>query len=95
MTLENKTTEASGSSREQRQEPRRPLPAYSQLGLWLFFVYLMFYVGFVLISAFACEWFEVVLPGGLNLAIVYGFGLIILALLLAMIYGVGSRSSKE
>ncbi len=62
-------------------------PESSKLGLVLFSVYLAFYLGFILISAFACDWFEVVLPGGLNLAVVYGFGLIILALVLAMVYG--------
>ena len=53
----------------------------------MFGIYFVFYVGFVLISAFACHWFEIILPGGLNLAVVYGFGLIGLALVLAMIYG--------
>ena len=59
----------------------------SRLGLTLFGIYLVFYVGFVLISAFASHWFEIILPGGLNLAIVYGFALIGLAVVLAMIYG--------
>lgn len=59
----------------------------SRLGLVLFAVYLVAYVGFILISALACDWFELILPGGLNLAVVYGFGLILLALLLAAIYG--------
>jgi hypothetical protein len=59
----------------------------SRLGLTLFGIYLAFYAGFVLISAFRCDWFEILLPGGLNLAVVYGFGLIALALLLAIIYG--------
>jgi uncharacterized membrane protein (DUF485 family) len=69
-----------------REEPSGKTPA-SRLGLALFAIYLAFYLGFVLISAFACDWFEIILPGGLNLAVVYGFGLIILALVLAMIYG--------
>ena len=59
----------------------------SRFGLTLFGIYCVFYVGFVLISAFACHWFEIILPGGLNLAVVYGFALIALALVLAMIYG--------
>lgn len=67
-------------------------PASPRLGLLLFAVYLLFYLLFVFISAFACDWFEVVLFGGLNLAVVYGFGLIVLALVLAMIYG-GMRRS--
>ncbi|MCC6511203.1 MAG: DUF485 domain-containing protein, partial [Pirellulaceae bacterium] len=62
-------------------------PDSSKLGLVLFAIYLAFYVTFVGISAFASQWFEVVVFAGLNLAVVYGFGLIILALVLAMIYG--------
>lgn len=66
----------------------------SRLGLTLFALYLAFYLGFVLISAFAADWMEVTVLGGLNLAIVYGFGLILLALLLALIYGWGCRSEE-
>lgn len=62
-------------------------PASPRLGLVLFSIYLLFYLVFVFISAFACDLFEFVLPGGLNLAVVYGFGLIALALVLAMVYG--------
>ncbi len=58
-----------------------------RLGLILFGIYLAFYVTFVFISAFACDTFEVIVFSGLNLAVVYGFGLIILALALAGIYG--------
>ena len=74
---------------EAGDDPARPTHAdpASRLGLTLFGVYLFFYLGFVLISAFACDWFEIILPGGLNLAVVYGFGLILLALLLAIVYG--------
>lgn len=73
-----------------KPEPMRTAPdtpGLNRLGLVLFGIYLAFYLAFVFISAFACDWFEVVLPGGLNLAVVYGFGLIILALFLAMVYG--------
>lgn len=59
----------------------RPMRA----GLWLFFIYVLFYAGFVLLSAF--------FPGvmakqvlGVNLAIGYGFGLIGLAFVLALLY---------
>lgn len=64
-----------------------PAPPSPRLGLVFFAVYLFFYVGFVLISAFASERLETILPGGLNLAVVYGFGLILLALILAAAYG--------
>ncbi len=63
----------------------------SRFGLILFGIYLACYVTFVAISAFACNLFEIVVVAGLNLAVVYGFGLIILALVLAMIYGGAKR----
>lgn len=59
----------------------------ARLGLWLFAFYLVLYLGFVLLSAFAAQVMERPVVAGLNLAIVYGFGLIIGALLLALIYG--------
>ncbi len=59
----------------------------SKIGLILFAVYSAFYLGFVLVNAFAAEWVEWVPFLGLNLAIVWGFGLIALALVLALVYG--------
>ncbi|QDV65311.1 DUF485 domain-containing protein [Crateriforma conspicua] len=59
----------------------------AKLGLVLFALYLLCYLGFVLTGAFAPDAFDRVLFWGLNLAIVYGFGLIVVAVLLAGIYG--------
>jgi uncharacterized membrane protein (DUF485 family) len=64
----------------------------TRLGLILFVVYFVFYVGFVLINAFAADLMETSTLAGLNLAIVYGFGLIVAALVLALIYGFMCRS---
>lgn len=58
----------------------------------MFVVYLAFYLGFVLINAFRPAWMEWVALAGLNLAIVYGFGLIVAALLLALVYGFACRT---
>jgi uncharacterized membrane protein (DUF485 family) len=57
----------------------------------LFVAYLCFYTGFVLASAFAAGWMETIVLAGLNLAIVYGFGLIFVALVLAIVYGLLCR----
>lgn len=59
----------------------------ARIGLRLFFVYLAFYGGFVLLAAFRPESMEVTPAAGVNLAVWYGFSLIIAALVLAMIYG--------
>ena len=67
----------------------------TRLGLILFLIYLAFYAGFVLISAFAPEQMEAIVWAGLNLAVVYGFALIAIAFVMAMIYGVMCRRDDE
>ena len=67
------------------------LDANAKVGLWLFAVYSGFYLLFVLINTFAPGTAEVVVVAGLNLAVVYGFGLILLAFILAVVYGMACR----
>ncbi len=55
-------------------------------GLILFSIYLVVYGGFVLLSAFAPRSMAASPLGGVNLAILYGMGLIFGAFLLAVIY---------
>lgn len=64
----------------------------TRLGLVLFVIYLLLYAGFVLLNAFSADTMEIIVLAGLNLAIVYGFGLIIAAVFLALIYGVICKS---
>jgi uncharacterized membrane protein (DUF485 family) len=59
----------------------------ARMGLVLFFVYLVLYGGFVLLNAFAPDVMEITSIAGVNVAILYGFGLIIAALVLALLYG--------
>lgn len=58
----------------------------SVLGIRLFFVYLVFYAGFVAIGVFWYELLAIRVFGGLNLALAYGIGLIALAIILGVIY---------
>lgn len=58
----------------------------TRIGLVLFAIYLVLYCGFVLVNAFAPELMEQS-AGGANFAIWSGFGLILAAFLLALIYG--------
>ena len=67
----------------------------SRLGLILFAIYLVLYLGFVFINAFAADWMEKIVLAGLNLAIVYGFALIVIALLLAGVYGLLCRAEPS
>ena len=55
-------------------------------GLLLFAIYVVLYVGFMLLNAFAHERMQQPVLAGVNLAIVYGMGLIVAALLLALVY---------
>jgi uncharacterized membrane protein (DUF485 family) len=61
-------------------------------GLVLFAVYLAFYSGFVLLAAFSPETLARLPFAGVNLAIWYGFALIVVALVLALVYGWVCRS---
>ena len=55
-------------------------------GMILFVVYVILYVGFMLLNAFAPQRMQQPVLAGVNLAIVYGMGLIVAALVLALIY---------
>lgn len=59
----------------------------AQLGLRLFMVYLVFYLGFMLVTAFSTSTMESKPIAGVNLAILYGFALILGAFFLALLYG--------
>lgn len=69
-------------------EVRDPVvEAYNaRLGLWLFALYSLAFLGFVLLNALWPASMEMVVVAGLNLAITYGFGLILGAFVLALIY---------
>jgi len=60
--------------------------ANARAGLWLFTLYLALYAGFVGSSAFAPGLMATTPFGGLNLAVLYGMGLIAAALFLALVY---------
>jgi len=67
----------------------------SPLGLSLFLLYLLLYTGFVLLNAFSPETMEATPVAGVNVAILYGFGLIISAFVLALIYGIFSKATDS
>jgi hypothetical protein len=69
--------------------PTGPDPAFAfkrRLGALLFIIYALIYAGFVAINLIRPVLMEKIVLGGLNLAVVYGMGLIIFALLLALGY---------
>lgn len=60
----------------------------ARLGLILFAIYGLVYAGFVAINTFSPSTMGQIALAGLNLAVVYGFGLIILAIVMGLIYNV-------
>ncbi|MEO5649579.1 MAG: DUF485 domain-containing protein [Ginsengibacter sp.] len=58
----------------------------ASLGVKFFFIYLLFYVGFVAIGVLNYELLAVEVFKGINLAVFYGIGLIVFAVLLGILY---------
>ncbi len=81
-------------------EPAKPVgkdpagPYKMRIGIWMFTSYLLFYAGFVAINLLSPLTMGKILFLGLNVATVYGFSLIIVALIEALIYD-GLCSKKE
>lgn len=61
-------------------------PKKAKLGVIMFVIYTVVYAGFVLIGLTKPELMGLELLGGQNIAIVYGFGLIVLAVVMGFIY---------
>ena len=69
----------------------------SRLGVWMFLAYTLVYAGFVLLNVLnEGHIMQTIVVAGLNLAVVYGMSLIVLALILALIYnGICTAKEKE
>ena len=57
-----------------------------RIGVWMFLLYAAIYAAFVAINLLKPLWMEKEIMFGLNLAVVFGFGLIAFALIEALIY---------
>lgn len=58
----------------------------TRIGLWFFAIYGIAFAGFVLINTFAPRLMKVKIVLGLNLAVSYGFALILLAIIMGLAY---------
>lgn len=58
----------------------------ARLGVYLFIFYCIVYAGFIIINVMSPKTMGVIVAAGLNLACVYGFGLIFLAIIMGIIY---------
>jgi uncharacterized membrane protein (DUF485 family) len=68
------------------QEDEAVVAHNTRMGLVLFAVYVTSYGGFMALSAFWPHVMSRPFLGGVNIAVVYGFTLIVLALALALLY---------
>jgi hypothetical protein len=69
-------------------------PYKTRLGIWMFVFYSLFYASFVAINLLSPLSMAVIVFAGLNLATVYGFALIIVALIEALIYDAMCRKKE-
>ena len=81
-----------GSEDPDQSENNETVERNTRYGLILFVIYLLLYGGFVFLNAFAPEKMESLTIAGVNLAVIYGFVLIIAAFIIALIYGWLCRS---
>lgn len=58
----------------------------TRIGLIMFAIYGLVYAGFIFINAIKPQLMGTIIMFGVNLAIVYGFGLILLAIVFGLIY---------
>jgi hypothetical protein len=70
-------------------------PYKMRLGIWMFVFYSLFYAGFVAINLLYPLLMGATVFLGLNLATVYGFALIIVALIEALIYDALCRKKEK
>ena len=76
--------------REQSMQERN-----ARFGFLLFGIYLLLYGGFVLLNAFSPETMEITPVAGVNLAILYGFGLIIAGIIAGVMGIMGLLKNRE
>ncbi len=69
-------------------------PYKTRLGIWMFVFYSLFYAGFVAINLLSPLSMATIVFAGLNLATIYGFALIIVALIEALIYDAMCRKKE-
>lgn len=69
-------------------------PYKMRLGIWMFLFYSLFYAVFVAINLLSPQTMGAIVFLGLNLATVYGFALIIVALIQALLYDAMCRKKE-
>lgn len=73
-------------SNQKTEEAEALTKKKTKLGIRLFFIYLILYAGFVVIGVFQYELLSINIIAGMNLALIYGIGLIVFAVVLGIVY---------
>ena len=76
-------------------DPSHHIARNARIGLFLFAIYVVFYATFVWLSAFRPAVMAKPFVGGVNLAVCYGFALIVAAFVLAIIYMLVCGDAEE
>jgi uncharacterized membrane protein (DUF485 family) len=66
----------------------------TRIGIWMFILYAIIYASFIVVNTFNPKIMGSDI-GGSNLAIIYGMGLIIFALMLAFVYNAICTAAEE
>jgi len=67
----------------------------TKAGIKLFLIYCLIYSGFVIINTIKPKLMSLKVIFGLNLACVYGFGLIILAIVMGLLYNAACSRAED
>ncbi|MFN6400621.1 MAG: DUF485 domain-containing protein [Planctomycetota bacterium] len=73
-------------------EPEHLIARRQRIGVTLLLLFTLAYGGFIGLCAFAYDWISKTKISGIPLTVAYGFGLLFLSLVVAMLYGLLSRS---
>lgn len=81
--MQSPAQESGGQAGATSRTEASPGSGIRRADLVLFALYLLLYAGFMVLTAFAPDTMAIRVVGGVNLAIAYGMGLILAAILLA------------
>ncbi|MFM8573257.1 MAG: DUF485 domain-containing protein [Pirellula sp.] len=73
-------------------EEQHVIARRQRIGVWLLVLFTIAYAGFIGLCTFAYEWITQTKIAGIPLTVAYGVGLIFLSLIVAMLYGLMSRT---
>lgn len=83
-----------GPNQQQTEDPRN-IARNQSIGWFLFFLYALAYFGFIVVCVLMPDILDQRLILDLPNSVSFGFGLILLAMVLALVYGVACRDASS